>query len=87
MEALEKGRLFGRLAQEDPRNEEDRRQSGIALRSLGAILPPADGLPLLKKAFETADDLARRDPMSAERRLDLADAWNALGGTPRRERN
>jgi tetratricopeptide (TPR) repeat protein len=75
----EEARLFGRLAEEDPRNEADRRQSGIAFRNLGSSLPAAEGAPLLRKALETAEELLRREPMSTERQLDLADAAGALG--------
>jgi tetratricopeptide (TPR) repeat protein len=80
----EEARLFGRLAEEDPRNEEDRRQSGIALRSLGARLTGVEGVALLRTALDTAEDLLRRDPMSTERQLDLADALAALGANASR---
>ena len=43
--AREQVRLFSRLAEEDPRNEEDRRQTGIALRTLGASVSGAREMP------------------------------------------
>jgi tRNA A-37 threonylcarbamoyl transferase component Bud32 len=82
----EEARLFSRLAEEDPRNEADRRQSGIALRNLGSRLPAADGAAPLKKSVEIAEDLLRKQPMNVERRLDLADALHSLGANTAAQR-
>ena len=85
--AREEARLFGRLTEEDPRNEADRRQNGIALQNLGSRLPADEAAPLLQKAFETAEELLRREPMSVERQLDMADSLSALGANAVRRKD